>query len=148
MDMYRALWVLWPLGIGVALSPTLTGDRGRDADHMMRLADHAMYDAKRAGGRRTVLVHGGEIRTEIGRDPPEHRCQQVCRHPSDEGCRSVGPFLGSRATRGNGRPAGRGLRKLRRKLNRRRDGLTEQQRSLDTRAAALDAREGELTAGQ
>lgn len=40
------------------------------------------------------------------------------------------------------------LRRLRRKLNRRRDRLAEQQRSLDTRAAALDAREDELTAGQ
>jgi hypothetical protein len=39
------------------------------------------------------------------------------------------------------------LRKLRRKLNRRRDRLSEQQRSLDTPAAALDAREDELTAG-
>lgn len=40
------------------------------------------------------------------------------------------------------------LRTLRRKLNRRRDRLAEQQRSLETRAAALDAREDGLTAGQ
>jgi len=43
--------------IGVALPPALTGDQARDAERMMRLADHAMYDAKRAGGRRTVLAH-------------------------------------------------------------------------------------------
>lgn len=53
----RGVEVTIGASIGVALSPTLTGDGGRDADHMMRLADHAMYDAKRAGGRRTVLAH-------------------------------------------------------------------------------------------
>ena len=42
--------------IGIALSPPSTGDATRDALGVMRLADHAMYDAKRAGGSRTVVV--------------------------------------------------------------------------------------------
>lgn len=42
--------------IGIALSPPSTGDATRDALGILRLADHAMYDAKRAGGRRTVVV--------------------------------------------------------------------------------------------
>lgn len=42
--------------IGVALCPVPTGDREHDAHALIRLADHAMYDAKRAGGRRTVVA--------------------------------------------------------------------------------------------
>jgi diguanylate cyclase (GGDEF)-like protein len=60
----RGVEVAIGASIGVALPPELTGDQMRDADRMMRLADHAMYDAKRAGGRRTVLA-----RAHSGGDP-------------------------------------------------------------------------------
>ena len=57
--MVRGVEVTIGASIGVALPPPLTGDGVRDAERLMRLADHAMYDAKRAGGRRTVLAHDG-----------------------------------------------------------------------------------------
>jgi diguanylate cyclase (GGDEF)-like protein len=65
----RGVEVAIGASIGVALPPALSGDRTRDADRMMRLADHAMYDAKRAGGRRTVLARAGAVAGRDG-DPP------------------------------------------------------------------------------
>jgi diguanylate cyclase (GGDEF)-like protein len=47
--------------IGIALSPPSTGDATRDALGILRLADHAMYDAKRAGGSRTVVVEAADV---------------------------------------------------------------------------------------
>jgi diguanylate cyclase (GGDEF)-like protein len=42
--------------IGVALSQAPTGDLVNDAEALLRMADHAMYDAKRAGGGQTVVA--------------------------------------------------------------------------------------------
>lgn len=44
--------------IGVALPPPPTGDVLQDIQAIIRLADHAMYDAKRAGGGQTTLATG------------------------------------------------------------------------------------------
>jgi diguanylate cyclase (GGDEF)-like protein len=41
--------------IGVALSRAPTGDVVKDAEALLRIADRAMYDAKRAGGGQTVV---------------------------------------------------------------------------------------------
>ena len=45
--------------IGVALPPPPTDDRLHDIQAIIRLADHAMYDAKRAGGGTTTLAAAG-----------------------------------------------------------------------------------------
>ena len=42
--------------IGVAQPPPSTGDAMHDAQRLLKLADHAMYDAKRSGGSRTVVA--------------------------------------------------------------------------------------------
>ena len=42
--------------IGVALPPPSSGDTLQDVQSIIRLADHAMYDAKRAGGGQTTLA--------------------------------------------------------------------------------------------
>jgi len=42
--------------IGVALPPPPSGDTLQDVQSIIRLADHAMYDAKRAGGGQTTLA--------------------------------------------------------------------------------------------
>src|SRR5918996_2442939 len=42
--------------IGVVLSRAPTGDIVKDAEALLRIADRAMYDAKRAGGGRTVVA--------------------------------------------------------------------------------------------
>ena len=44
--------------IGVAQPPPPTGDATRDVQRLLHLADHAMYDAKRSGGGRTVVADG------------------------------------------------------------------------------------------
>lgn len=57
--------------IGVALPPPPSGDRLQDVQSIIRLADHAMYDAKRAGGGQTTLATvGGTLLPEHGADLP------------------------------------------------------------------------------
>jgi diguanylate cyclase (GGDEF)-like protein len=62
--------------IGVALSQAPTGDFVKDAEALLRMADHAMYDAKRAGGGQTVVASLSQHPTR----PPVDATTLVIRH--------------------------------------------------------------------
>jgi predicted signal transduction protein with EAL and GGDEF domain len=70
--------------IGVALPPPPTGDVLQDIQAIIRLADHAMYDAKRAGGGQTTLATGDADALDMS--TPAMRSGSSSKAPTSRAC--------------------------------------------------------------